>query len=529
MKRKIIERRVPKITAVVDGVLMCMRALSYVVILSTVILLMSACSFDTPWEVSDDAGYISDGEIYIAVTFSDDGKPLKVSGLNTGDEDAISDAHFYFYDTFGNYITTGEITPGNNNITKDDDDNDRTLVVLTGITDPSVPKYILTVLNEPEGFNDSNFKQNLDDIQTMMSTGYSSGIYQSDINAGASNYIMSTSTYPHTDGSAYDFATYLTKDDFNKITDIFDISSTDDDANVLTIPVERLAAKVTVKLSDDLSSTSITTKETVDDVETIGTADAYSISGGTDEYIELKGWKLNAISRETYMFKNIGSDWDDSNPWNGWKDTDGLRCHWAMSPNYGDEYAEYPESNYNKAQSRYQTEENETSTSSSQWLNQYLRYVSLSDDGNGLTTSGSDDYCAENTNTADVLDDADGELIHPSAITSVIVKARAWKEDSENTGQYLPDESAGTDGYMYYNIPIMHKNGTEAPDWEYGVVRNHRYTIKITGIEGKGTGIDNLGYVIVPIDGNLYFTAASLKWSVDVEEVSYKDETIDVN
>lgn len=55
--------------------------------------------------------------------------------------------------------------------------------------------------------------------------------------------------------------------------------------------------------------------------------------------------------------------------------------------------------------------------------------------------------------------------------------------------------TAYKDGYMYYNIPIQHRNGNGAADRDsikeatYGVVRNHWYQISINSVSTLGKGI----------------------------------------
>ncbi len=104
-----------------------------------------------------------------------------------------------------------------------------------------------------------------------------------------------------------------------------------------------------------------------------------------------------------------------------------------MSYNY-DKESDYPTSNINPfidypedQEANY--DDNESSDNSQDWLNEYLKYTSLS--GNlstiGDTRNSIDptyEYCAENTNTADILGDSNS-----SAITSVLLKAVGWHVD----------------------------------------------------------------------------------------------------
>ena len=84
--------------------------------------------------------------------------------------------------------------------------------------------------------------------------------------------------------------------------------------------------------------------------------------------------------------------------------------------------------------------------------------------------------------------------------------------------QQLGNAYAYTEGKAYYSIPIKHlgatENKTDSPfsevdgkesiDWakvrvgDFGLVRNHVYTLNVTEISGLATGIEDLDYPIVP-------------------------------
>lgn len=83
--------------------------------------------------------------------------------------------------------------------------------------------------------------------------------------------------------------------------------------------------------------------------------------------------------------------------------------------------------------------------------------------------------------------------------------------------QQLANAQAYTNGKAYFSIPIAHiglsensSNETTSPitdnkiDWskvrvgDFGLVRNHVYTLTVSKIQGLGTGIENLDYPIVP-------------------------------
>ena len=113
------------------------------------------------------------------------------------------------------------------------------------------------------------------------------------------------------------------------ITDVSAIS------NAVTVYVERLAAKVTLNVSDELPK----------DVNgrypikvTVAGEDNPAGSGNIaseELYVELLGWKLNATAKKSYMIKNIDATWTDNDlgfTWNRWTDH---RSHWGKSFNYG--------------------------------------------------------------------------------------------------------------------------------------------------------------------------------------------------
>jgi hypothetical protein len=91
-----------------------------------------------------------------------------------------------------------------------------------------------------------------------------------------------------------------------------------------------------------------------------------------------------------------------------------------------------------------------------------------------------------------------------------------FQKDNDAIGYY--------EGYMYYSIPIEHMNndlatGEAASDAEnnvveaqYGVVRNHLYSLSITGLENVGFGIIDPDEPIIPnpIETEDYYIGATI-------------------
>lgn len=131
------------------------------------------------------------------------------------------------------------------------------------------------------------------------------------------------------------------------------------------------------------------------------------------------------------------------------------------------------------------------------------------------------------------------------------VGSDTWEAiDSEEEMVYVNRQLAGqlnyakayTQGAAYFGIPIKHlratedttnspftvTDGKETTDWtkvrvgDFGLVRNHVYTINITGITGLGDGVLDLNYpIITPMNSYNYYIKYSLKvlnWRIVPEQ-----------
>ncbi len=514
------------------------KAVSVLLTGSIAVTLLCGCSFDNPWDESVEGGgkVFNVDEAYLAVTLTSAGIPQTTAlTSNPADETKVSNAYFYMYDSDGVFVVQGSITPsGWSEDTSTGEISSSNIILLSGLTGKNFPNYVVTVLNKPDDFDYTPYLEDMLSKLSTETTGTSSGIYDSN-----NRFIMTTSTYPGAGGNDdknkdYYFVTQIDDSDFHLGT-VSNMKS-DDIETSLRIYVQRLAAKVTVVVGEEMTSSA-------DDYIEIGEDEAkrtlyklpneVKVNGEDEEvYVELLGWKLNGTARNSYMFKHIDTSWNTDTPWTGWYDYDGANvsddkyspyyCEWGQSYNYGKTDSDYPSSPNGNTWS------DETNESSGNWLNQYLRYVNLKDDeagGSSLIEIGSSDYCAENTNTA-----GDGKVIDDpmsSAVTGVLIKAQICDEKGETVTGVL----GYSKGLMYYYAPIEHVNYVDDDalnEGEYGVVRNYQYLLTINELYDLGTPINdeddsdptNDPEVIIP--GSLRtagFTSVALPWIINEEDV----------
>ena len=167
--------------------------------------------------------------------------------------------------------------------------------------------------------------------------------------------------------------------------------------NAVTVYVERLAAKVTLNVSEELPKDANGRYPIKVTVAGEGNSAGNGNIASEDLYVELLGWKLNATAKKSYIVKNIDATWTDNDLGFTWNRPINYRSHWGKSFNYG--FSGYPENAVGVPAN-----------------SSYLNYVDLESD---LTALGSPAYCAENTNTNTIVT---GNF--PSAVTSALLKAK---------------------------------------------------------------------------------------------------------
>ena len=360
---------------------------------------LCACSNDESGIIPNDTPNVFTGDkAYIKVRLADAGTLTRAQegdfeyGTN---EQSIKNASFYFYDADGVFVTQGDVwtdgsasttTPAGNIVFASNN-----IVVLKGLDKKSYPRYMVTVLNKPTGFVHG---KTLDEMQTVLADNNAEGIYYpaTTDNVTTNYFTMSTTSYTETNREKH-FVTEVNEGNIS-LEPMTDASAI---ANTVTVYVERLAAKVTLKVSDNLPKDAngrYPIKVTVaGENNSAGSGDIAS----EDLYVELLGWKLNATAKKSFMVKNIDAAWMDNDLGFTWNRPTDRRSHWGKSFNYG--FSGYPE---NAAGVPANSE--------------YLNYVDLE---NGLTALENPAYCAENTNTNTIV-----TANFPTGVTSILLKAK---------------------------------------------------------------------------------------------------------
>lgn len=377
-------------------------------------LMLAGCSNDVA-DIADSPSVFTDDEAYITVRLSDAGS-IQSRATTTADpgyecgseaEHKVTNAYFYFYDKARLFVSEGNAWNGG---TAEKEGNiefkSSTVVALRGLTEKNLPKYMVTVLNRPSDFTPG---ATLVEMEKKLASNSSVGIRD-----GNNNFVMSTTSYENGELENEKQLYFVTQlDDKN-----FSPEPISDTENFVLVYVERLAAKVTLGVSDELKTQDINGKKYYVIKATVAGEDNAAdkndeTSADEDLYVELLGWRLNATAKRSNIVKNIDEVWENTEEgalgfvWN--KPSD-YRSFWGKSFNYGQTDGEYP-----------------TKASEADGC-KYLNYVNLQ----SCNEIGKDAaYCAENTNTSDIVTQN-----FPSAVTSILLKARIGKLNTDNEVTY---------------------------------------------------------------------------------------------
>ncbi len=252
----------------------------------------------------------------------------------TAGEHEIANAWFLFYNADGQYQfrSNGFVSSGGSNMPNVEYMGQNTLV-LRNVKENDKPRYMLTILNAPQEVVDQVQNETLSLEQTR-------NLLVAIRNGEKGYFVMTTASFFAEEGTKkfdadHYYANVLDEDDFMKEP----VKETTDKYPVVTIFVERLAAKFTIEGLNDKGIYAVPA--------TIAGLENGNIEGtetdATDLYVHILGYGLTGQEEASYLSKNIDgfnktAPWEDSaaEPWNL---PDWNRSFWAKSPSYGTDLA----------------------------------------------------------------------------------------------------------------------------------------------------------------------------------------------
>lgn len=378
------------------------------------------------------------------------------------DEHAVKNVRFFFFDAQGAamdlqayLVGTSDnitVTPNNpagtgNNVEAVFGEN---ILVLEKLTSNNYPNYMITVLNRPGFECGTTLSNTLERLST-----YKEGDY----------YVMSTASYAgenaHHDNTYY-HATKLQPTDFKPTAE-----AATTDGSTVSVYVERLAAKVQVGMAETMNSTvkdlgngrkiyklDQTVANGGDNTELDPTDKPGEL--GTDLWIEVLGWDLNTTVNDSYMCKNIDTEWTFDWGANGEWNASGLfRSYWSKSTIYDMTLTQA-------------TAANKLSYVHTMTWKEAAASKTLKDLGNNVFA-----YCNENTNKPERIfetepNDNARALIDSRIVTNVVLYAQICDENGEKLDDLVMANGVlfRSNSYLQYVINRAYAMTTALNIWE---------------------------------------------------------------
>lgn len=507
-----------------------MRLSNFLVTFSACALFAACANDETPGGNNLPQG--NGEQAFIAVRLAAPNAMTRAFQDGKDEENAVTNARFYFFDNSGNAVTVGKAgetdinyyNVSNPSFSPSDpaDDNveaatDEAIVVLENKT--VWPTQMVVVLNPPSTLD--NASKSLTDLRGI-AAGYAGET------SGA--FVMSNSVY--IDGANGKVDAVNVED---HITNNLEAAK----GNPVTVYVERVLARVDVACTSSLET---------DKTDGTGTQqneiNGYSGQNGTNEIqAVIKGWTLANRNAESHLLKSL-STWNNSTTFtvgNGswaftnWNDATNHRSYWAYTDDVtadklaNDSYAKISEDNSTFAETAYCQENtgdgaatelvaiaelqvDGQKTDIAKYAGQYWTVNNLLTQFANQILAGKIYYKANegDPSTATALP-ATALKLRPrnSTETSTVAAYEAVLDlkAAYQTGYTFYSDADGSDelqltdvqdilndykalywheGKTYYHTTIKHTLNNLTKD---GVVRNHLYDISLTGVSGLGTPI----------------------------------------
>ena len=430
----------------------------------------------------------------------------------TEEENAVNSALFVFFNDGGAYVDASEVEADEFEWAEGSGPASKISNAVIVLSKPSTyPTSVLALLNTNMKVSDVNGKS-LSQIQEIVA----------DYSDTTNGFVMSNSVYK--DDSKEMVATPLSDSNIQSTVELAE-------ANPVTISVERVLAKVTVKEADELTITGKDGKLDGKDVTLVP---------------EIIGYQMVQTNPKSYLLKDI-EGMDDK-----WNDAANYRSYWAKSytpDNYG--YCSYNDVAEASSYLAY-CHENTTAKASTllvtakikpqdatgeavtiikykgmyyteEGLNIYINsqmkdcYYTITDGSTTTTINDWSDYievvAAEDAEPWTVKIQLNG---YPENATAE-EKAAA---DAVING--LDEGMQWTDGSSYFYVEVKHDADADLS----AVIRNHFYQLTINSIEGLGTPVYDPDKVIdefdKPTDEEYYIAAKIqiLKWKIVSQNVA---------
>lgn len=296
------------------------------------LLAFTACSSDDPTPGTNPKPDGPDANMYLAVNINTAGSRAE-GDYEPGSEHTVTTAHFFFFDADGHYLTKGNVWNDGETSTDNVEFKSKNLVILKGLTQKNLPKYVVTVLNAPSDLATKVERDRLSITElSKLQYNYLNG----------TNYVMTTSSYYDGDLAKHDKfynATYLADGMLIPESELPKEVSDIPASKRVEIYVERLAAKYSL----DEASKNLTSKLqiTISADDNNGTIDPDVTA--TEIEIAITGFGVTNTEGTSYLSKNIDgwsftekpdAAWAGQSTTNTWNVPGDFRSHWGKSVNY---------------------------------------------------------------------------------------------------------------------------------------------------------------------------------------------------
>lgn len=390
-----------------------------------VIALMSACSNDEPANGGAEKPVGNKTFLQINIASADSRAEYTNDDFQYGTESehTVVDAQFFFFDADGLYVGKAQRWDGGKEGTENNVEwIGKNIIVLDNQESNTYPTWVMTVLNAPDFSvpTHATLAQASQELRNWSNTVENKNYF---VMSTTSFYGQPTADPNHYADDHY-YATKLQTTDFMTYDPATGVPSATDANPVVDIYVERLAAKVELSFEAEEGSSNLVetltdgTQIFKTDVTIMGEPNTGNQTGvaATPVFVRVYGWNLSATAPQSYLSKQLKSEWKDNAPWVGWNNADRYRSFWAQSTVYEETNPVLNHKTYNELTLKL------TNTAT----------------GNAQPTNVA--YCNENTNIADNI--ISNNLPIAGRTTSVMLKAQLCVKNAE--GKYV-----GLNGIKY--------------------------------------------------------------------------------